>query len=115
MIRVYIHNHSGTEALTAADAYAALRQAPEAASLAVLRIQSDAEWLDFAVILAEKMQRAARGSTLISAPATVWAQAQIFPDGDGWRIVCEKRQLQAQVPAPMAMPPNGLLPGLRRG
>lgn len=106
MIRVYIHNHSAAEALTAADAYAALRQSPESASLAVLRIQTDAEWLDFAVILAEKMQRAARGSTLISAPATVWAQAQIFPDGDGWRIVCEKRQMQTQVQPPVGLPPK---------
>jgi hypothetical protein len=114
MIRVYIHNHvTNAEFITAADAYAALRQAPEAAALAVLRITSDAEWLDFAIILAEKVARAMHGSALINAPAFIWAQSQVFPEGDGWRLVLEKRALQGQMQPAQGMP-NGGLSGLRR-
>lgn len=113
MIRVFIHKHGSSEVTSGADAYAALSQAPESALYAVLRMQTDDEWLNFAVILAEKLQRAMHGSALVSAPVFVWTQGNVFPDGDGWRIVCAKQQLQAQMQGP-TMGPNGPL-NLRHG
>jgi hypothetical protein len=115
MIHVYIHSPTGATSVdvhTASDAYAALQRAPQDAGAAVLRIDTDAEWLDLDAVIAEKIQRAAHGSALISAPAFAWIQAQSHVDGAGWRIVCAKRQLQAQVqpvvPPPAMFGPNGL-------